>query len=426
MLEYARVALELAPKRPDRNKDTFAGITESMNTSSEPSSPRHGRAYWRRRDDESHSSLDSRIGIALLVLLTIFVASVFLVPEHIESSVGAAVEKTLQRAGMASLDVKMDGQDVFISGQVVGDDLKRDIAKLHAIARGATCEVAMVGDLVCPAKVYVTLEQLPSRNPPTNNDPDPSAQAPQTASMASEHNFSLEKKPDFLIITGAIPNAKVRDLMLKRATQAGLSVIDNMHITGQTPTEYFPWAVERAWKIVGYLENGDISWRNGRFSVAGQITSEDEAAVENAYSSALFQDQLAGLKLDVRPVYNEVSTCNQAVAEVLEYETLEFNPQSAELVDASQVLLDRLAVLIEQCTLPFTVENHTEVSAQPEKDLALSQARAEAIVAALVARGVDKNRLTPRGFGGSLLKKNNNTPIARMQNRRTIVVAKQQ
>ena len=293
--------------------------------------------YWKRKVDEPHSSLDSPIGIGVMVLLAIFIVSVFVVPKQVESSVREAVERVLRRAGMASLDVTADGQDVIVSGRVAANDIKASIAKLHAIARGATCQVALVGELICPSNVAVSIEQLPTA---AHRESGPSSDSPEVQpsnkAILKAHDFSLVRPAEFLTITGAIPSAKVRDLMLKQATLAGLAVIDEMHVTDERPSEYFPWAVERAWEIVEYLEHGEIAWIDGRFAVSGQITSDDEAHINAVYDSALFRDQLAGLKLEVRPVYNEVSACNQAVAEVLEHDTLEFAPQSARILSKSQ------------------------------------------------------------------------------------------
>ena len=389
------------------------------------SPPGRKPSYWKRNAEQPHSSLDNSLGIAVLVLLAVFIVSVFVVPKQVESNVREAVEKVLRRSGMAHLDVTTNGQNVVVSGQVAADDIKASIARLHAIARGATCQVAVIGELICPTKVAVSIEQMATGSATSAG----ASVIPRTSPLkvgqdGSTHDFTLSKSTDFLTIAGAMPSAKIRDLMLKQATQAGLAVIDDMQITNRNPTQYYPWAIERAWEIIEYLEYGEIAWLDGRFSVSGQITSEDEAQINAAYHSALFRDQLAGLKLEVRPVYNEVSTCNQAVAEVLEHDTLDFAPQSARILSNSEPLLDQLAVLVEQCTLPFSVENHVEASAQPENDLSLSQARAEAVVMALIERGVEAHRLSAHGYGGTRQQKNNNTPIARMQNRRTDVIAK--
>ena len=392
-----------------------------------PETPDHssGQRYWKKQSDAHFTIFDRKIGVASVVLAVLFVLGAIFIPQQIEGQVKQAVENTLRRVGLAMLTVEVNGQDVYLSGELATRDLKADIVKLHAIARGAGCDVALVGKMACPAKVFVSVDaaEVQGEKPQTLLTYPAAKPLHAIAPDARTHDFSIDKGADFVTIEGDIPNEKVRDLMLRQATNLSLAVIDNMRVTNEQASEYFPWALERAWAILQYLENGKIAWRSQRFSVAGQISSENEKRVQHAYDSEFFRDQLAGLKLDVRPVYNDVSTCNQAFAEVFGHETLEFEPQSAKIMSHSEGLLDRLAVLAEQCTLSFVVENHTDASADPQEDLALSQRRAEQVVAALTARGIDKNRLSAAGFGSTRLKKHNNTPIARMQNRRTIIVA---
>ena len=393
------------------------------------SSAKHERRqrYWKRRDNTHFTIFDRNIGLLMLVLLVMFVASVIVVPQQVERNVRLAVEETLRRAGLAMLNVGVDGQDVYISGELPSERFKSELAKLHAIARGASCEVSWLGDMVCPAKVFLSLKTIEDRIASGLDPHEEQAQAiSRGAALESrQHDFAIEKADDLVTIDGEIPNEKVRDLMLSQATRASLAVIDNMRITGALASEFFPWALERAWAILPYLEHGAILWRDGRFSVSGRVTSEHQQTVESSYDSEFFREQLAGLKLEVRPVYNDVPTCNQAFTEVFSHDTLSFEPQSAKISTSSAGLLDRLAVLAEQCTLSFVVENHTDASADPEADLALSQLRAEQVLAALVARGIDSSRLSAVGFGSKRLQKNNNTPIERMQNRRTYIVAKQ-
>ena len=384
--------------------------------------------YWKRHNDKQFTVFDRNIGLTMLILIGVFVGGLMVIPQQIEGHVREAVQQTLQRAGLAMLSVKADGQDVYISGRLVSDNFRSDMGKLHAIARGAGCGVAVLGDIVCPAKVYLLLDAVkPVEKTTLKRGKLAQASAPIVSSRAQvHHDFSIEKTADFVTIDGDIPNEKVRDLMLSQATNSSLAVIDNMRITGQRASEYFPWALERAWAILSYLELGTINWREGRFSVDGKITSEHESDIQQAYESGFFREKLAGLNLEVRPVYNDVSTCNQAFTEVFAHETLGFEPQSAKILSSSHGLLDRLTVLAKQCTLSFVVENHTDLSGDQEADLILSQRRAEQVVAALVARGIDKKRLDAVGLGSIRLKKNNNTPIARMQNRRTYIVAKQE
>ena len=55
---------------------------------------------------------------------------------------------------------------------------------------------------------------------------------------------------------------------------------------------------------------------------------------------------------------------------------------------------------------------------QPERNLKLSDARAESVRQALVARGLAADRLTSTGFGVTRPIAENDTPEGRAQNRR--------
>lgn len=81
--------------------------------------------------------------------------------------------------------------------------------------------------------------------------------------------------------------------------------------------------------------------------------------------------------------------------------------------------LDQLAaVLIEFPELKVRIEGYTDSSGRDETNLALSQQRADAIMAALVERGVAAGRLTAQGNGETKPIATNDTPAGRSQNRR--------
>ena len=64
------------------------------------------------------------------------------------------------------------------------------------------------------------------------------------------------------------------------------------------------------------------------------------------------------------------------------------------------------------------VGGHTDSDGVPEENEILSQARADAVVSALVAQGVDGSRLTAQGYGDTLPVATNETGEGKAQNRR--------
>nr|WP_243452760.1 OmpA family protein [Polymorphobacter multimanifer] len=74
---------------------------------------------------------------------------------------------------------------------------------------------------------------------------------------------------------------------------------------------------------------------------------------------------------------------------------------SADLTDRARSTLDRFAAELVRIGRyrPFVIEGHTDSSGDRATNMALSQARAEAVVNYLAAKGIDRARLVAQGFG---------------------------
>jgi outer membrane protein OmpA-like peptidoglycan-associated protein len=66
----------------------------------------------------------------------------------------------------------------------------------------------------------------------------------------------------------------------------------------------------------------------------------------------------------------------------------------------------------------FEVQGHTDNAATPAQNLALSDARARAVVAWLTGHGVAPARLVARGYGDTKPLESNETDDGRVKNRR--------
>jgi len=101
-----------------------------------------------------------------------------------------------------------------------------------------------------------------------------------------------------------------------------------------------------------------------------------------------------------------------------------FATGKAELQPESRPVLKEIAATLkEHEELKILIEGHTDNVGQAASNLSLSEARAAAVKAALVADfGIDGSRITTQGLGDTKPAVPNATPEGRAQNRRVEIV----
>lgn len=92
--------------------------------------------------------------------------------------------------------------------------------------------------------------------------------------------------------------------------------------------------------------------------------------------------------------------CQDEVEAILKTRTIRFSEASARIDPASERLLDEVAEALRPCVGSIiAVTGHTDGNGNPEANLALSLARAEAVRWALVGRGIPADGLRATGVG---------------------------
>lgn len=92
--------------------------------------------------------------------------------------------------------------------------------------------------------------------------------------------------------------------------------------------------------------------------------------------------------------------------------------------DSAKTLDDAAAALKTIPAMKIEVGGHTDNVGTPEANQKLSQERAQAVMAALVQRGITADRMTAKGFGQSTPVADNRTDEGRAKNRRVELVRK--
>jgi outer membrane protein OmpA-like peptidoglycan-associated protein len=103
--------------------------------------------------------------------------------------------------------------------------------------------------------------------------------------------------------------------------------------------------------------------------------------------------------------------------------SLYFTQSTADLLPASRPTLNALAQELRQRpALRLEIAGHTDNVGEADRNLRLSQRRAQVVRRYLVQQGIDSLRLTARGYGGTHPVADNRDPQQRPRNRRVEVV----
>ncbi len=114
-----------------------------------------------------------------------------------------------------------------------------------------------------------------------------------------------------------------------------------------------------------------------------------------------------------------VTNCQATVDAAIKGKTINFGSGNAVITDFSMPTVEALAAAAKDCAgTQIEVGGHTDQQGGDAPNMALSQARANAVVAALSERGVPKERMTAKGYGETQLLDQGSSAEALAKNRR--------
>lgn len=230
-----------------------------------------------------------------------------------------------------------------------------------------------------------------------------------------------------LLIEGRLPDARIRDSVraFARARFGADSVVTEVRVDAALPSG---WSVRvlTALEALAELHHGRASVRAERVEVSGMTGNPDaNAQIARILSEGLGQ----GANFSVRVRYDEAldpveqaptpDRCEARVQAILEDNKITFAPGSATLDAESRQALDLIAAVLQECgALEMEVAGHTDSQGRAETNLTLSQARAEAVINALLSRRVLVSGMVARGYGPEQPIADNATADGREANRR--------
>lgn len=269
-----------------------------------------------------------------------------------------------------------------------------------------------------PAPQSPTAEPTQPEVDATAVAPEPAAATPpESAEVAVNVSrpflFDARKEAGKAIrFEGQVPEEPVRAHL---AELSGTKPSDALSVASDLPGDFLPSA-EAGTKALSVLSDGVFGLDGTQWVFAGRAEGEEQrrqamAALSTAPAASGWQTSIT--------LVPPLELCQIKVGAFAQRNAILFQSGSAKLTPESQPALDELASDLQACTeATVNVEGHTDSDGNPDANLALSVARAEAVVNELILRGVDPARLYAIGYGATLPIASNDTKAGKQANRR--------
>ena len=361
---------------------------------------KRSRRYWMRTDRPPSWWPWGLLPMAGLVILFLFGAMV--TAPAIQAEVGNQVAEQFDGAGVATESLATNGRRVTARVSATA----ADGVFLSALAESTKCDT-WAGELTC--QTIVDIER---------SVPDA---APAIAQLRP-HQFEVLRSESKITLTGEVPSAAEHNRILGVAGEYFGQVDDQLTISNEDATENFAPAADRALAVVNHLATGQASWSGELLSVSGTAKTGDLATVREQFGDPGASGMLGSFDVQA-PVQSdhESASCNRVFLDLFADATIQFQTNSATIGSGNDELLRRLVGAARDCPGTLTVAGHTDSSGDADMNKALSLARASAVRDALVARGIEADRVAAVGFGETEPLADNASAEGRAKNRRIVI-----
>jgi len=177
--------------------------------------------------------------------------------------------------------------------------------------------------------------------------------------------------------------------------------------------------------LVGAALEADLSGQVSSVDVARVEANEAEGAQRMNTATGRAEELRGGFWLPVAAFEPGLQVCAEQAEAVLASNGIGFVTGSARLNARARGAINALASVMGACLrgtgLQAELGGHTDSTGSAEGNLTLSRERAEAVRAALIARGVPEDALSAEGYGATQPIAENDTEDGRRANRRTAV-----
>lgn len=268
----------------------------------------------------------------------------------------------------------------FIEGEVLSEAVRTEILQ----------EITLIFDGATAVRSDLTIAVLP----------DPSFLATGAGSLVT--------------LDGILPNQEAIDRIAEAAYRLHSGTIVNGLDIGEVAGPTWLESIDGLLDVVTRLDPWTLTIDMGIVSITGLAPDADLAATVGLLAQEVAAGQLevvADVQVDPTAIATRLTNLLQG-STTFESNGIELSAEGSSLLDSA------IDILLANPSAALVVEGYTDDQGDDASNLILSQQRADAVVAYLVAGGIDADRLSAVGYGEANPIADNSTAEGRAQNRR--------
>ncbi|MEL6477390.1 MAG: OmpA family protein [Pseudomonadota bacterium] len=239
--------------------------------------------------------------------------------------------------------------------------------------------------------------------------------------------LSIGAQAGKIALQGRMPGMAEREALVTfaAALTSRAAVEDALVVAEGPPPSGWHHAAQELLARVAELEDGAAEMTAGRIRLQGRMDDPVEAGeMRRTLLAALPEFEISTrIEIDLPGAIGRMPLVDEAcIAELnrlLRDQPLVFETGSAVIDKASMPIVTNLAETFGRCDeIVVEIGGHTDSKGSESLNLRLSQARADAVLAALAGQSVPLDRLSARGYGEAEPIASNQTEAGRARNRR--------
>lgn len=233
--------------------------------------------------------------------------------------------------------------------------------------------------------------------------------------MAVQLNAAAESTAPILVSGTVADEASKASLLARLRELYGARVVDQLSVgTVATPADWSSYVQKLITPSLKQIRGGQLSVDGNMVSLRGDVASEAQRQLIAGEVAASLNPTYT-----VNNALRVAASEQKALDDALANRIIEFESGKATLTDSGKLILDQMgAVMLRLKDKKVDVIGHTDNAGSRASNVPLSQARAEAVKAYLVTKGIKPELIAVTGEGPDRPVADNRTAEGRARNRR--------